>query len=153
MVTRPDISTAVNILSRKNEKLLQKDWKAVKRMISYLNYTNNLNLIINMTKTPILELYTGSDWEGDIQSRRSTSGNLFLLGKNPIHWMTMRQSCNALSRKEVQYISAANASQELMWILKLLEKLNLQQKFPVTMHEDNLSCTKILESKEIHTKN
>lgn len=30
MITRPDISAAGNILSRKNENSLQRDWKAVK---------------------------------------------------------------------------------------------------------------------------
>ncbi|CAL1293062.1 unnamed protein product [Larinioides sclopetarius] len=48
-VTRPDISAAVNILSRRNEKPRAKDWEAVKRTIRYLKTTINLKLTFNIT--------------------------------------------------------------------------------------------------------
>lgn len=38
-VTRPDISTVVNILSRRNETSREKYWNSVKRTIRYLNNT------------------------------------------------------------------------------------------------------------------
>lgn len=41
---------------------------------------------------------------------------------------------------------AAYASQEIIWILKLLEDLNLPQKQPITLYENNNSYIKIIET-------
>lgn len=51
--TRPDISAAVNIL-RRCETTREKDWNAVKGMISYLNCTKDCNLTINTEHEPRL---------------------------------------------------------------------------------------------------
>lgn len=45
-ITIPDISAAVNMLSRRNEKSREKDWNVVKRVIKYLKPTKELKLII-----------------------------------------------------------------------------------------------------------
>lgn len=60
--------------------------------------------------------------------------------------MNKRQSCIALLSAEIGYVSAAYASQELLWIVKLLAELNLQQQLPVTTYEGNQLCIKMLES-------
>lgn len=41
-VTRPDISVAINTLSRRNENRRDKDWNANKRVIKYLKTTKDL---------------------------------------------------------------------------------------------------------------
>lgn len=60
-ITRPDILTAINILSRKNKNSTEVDWKALKRVMQYLNATKNLNLIINTENAPILEAYSDAN--------------------------------------------------------------------------------------------
>ncbi|GBN07228.1 hypothetical protein AVEN_4336-1 [Araneus ventricosus] len=45
-LSRPDISVAGNILSRRNEKPREGDWNAVKRIIRNLKTTAELKLII-----------------------------------------------------------------------------------------------------------
>lgn len=69
-VSRPDICAAVNILSRRNEKPRIKDWNAAKRVIRYLKYTKDCNLVLDGEKEPKLELYADKNWCGDIVSRR-----------------------------------------------------------------------------------
>lgn len=96
----------------------------------------------------ILEAYADADWAGDTQTRRSTTDNLFLLGKSPMQWITKRQSCIALSSEEVEYVSAANAAQELLWLTKFLEDLSLPQDQPISIFEDNQSCIKMTENEK-----
>lgn len=94
---------AINVLSRKNESPSEKDWNVLKRVIKYLNSTKGLNLVICTEAPPILETCIDADWAGDTKRRRSTTGNLFLLGKNPIQRVTKRQSCIAQSSAEAEY--------------------------------------------------
>lgn len=110
-VTTPDISAAVNILSRRNETPRGKAWNAVKRIIRYLNTMKNLNLVIDAKCKQTLEVYADSDWAGDRKTRKSTSENLFLLGRSSIQWTTKSQSCISLSSEEAEYVWAANAAQ------------------------------------------
>lgn len=42
------------------------------------------------------------------------------------------------------------APHETMWLIKLLEDINLLQKLPITMYEDNQSNIKMIQS-EIYT--
>lgn len=124
-VTRIDIAAAINILSRRNESPRVKDWNSAKRIIRYLNTTRDFILIIS-SKVPILEAYADTDWSGDTQTRKSTTGNLFLLGK--VQYNGSPKGKAALSSAEAEYVSAANAAQEILWLIKLLEDLNLPQK-------------------------
>ncbi|XP_035211452.1 secreted RxLR effector protein 161-like [Stegodyphus dumicola] len=80
-VTRPDITLAVNVLSRKNESTNEKDWKTVVRVIQYLNSTKDIFLKIDFDSTPTLSCYTDADYAFDLTTRRSTGGKLFFLRK------------------------------------------------------------------------
>ncbi|XP_035234244.1 secreted RxLR effector protein 161-like [Stegodyphus dumicola] len=134
-VTRPDITLAVNRLSRKNESPNEKDWKAVLRVIEYLNSTKDICLRIDFDSTPTLSCYTDADYASDLTTRRSTGGNLFFLGNNPIFWSTKRQNCVSLSSTESELISAATAAQELKWILDHLKDFGITQKLPIKIFE------------------
>jgi hypothetical protein len=138
-VTRPDIALAVNLLSRKNENPTTKDWEAAIKVIRYLNTTKHLNLVIS-NKDPILTSYSDADWANDKTTRKSVGGNLFFLGESPIFWSAKRQNCIALSSAESEYISAANAAQEVQWMLTLLEDLKMKQTLPIKLYNDNKSC-------------
>ncbi|CAL1265951.1 unnamed protein product [Larinioides sclopetarius] len=151
-VTRPDISAAVNILSLRNEKPRAKDWEAVKRTIRYLKTTVNLKLTFNTSEQPVLRAYADSDWANDPTDRKSTSGNLFMLGNNPILWNSKRQNCITMSSAEAEYVSAASAAQEVKWLTNLFNELDMPQEYPITLFEDNQACIKLAESDKHHQK-
>lgn len=64
-VTRPDISLAVNLL-RKNESPDEKNWKAVLKVIEYLNSTQNTYLHIASNSPPKITCYTDADYASDL---------------------------------------------------------------------------------------
>lgn len=69
--------------------------------------------------------YTDSDWGGDKETRRSTSGYVFTLAGAPVSWSSRRQSTVALSSTEAEYIAAAEATNEAVWIARFLEELKI----------------------------
>jgi len=79
-ITRPDITFAVNLVSRYLEKPLTIHWNAVKRIFKYLKGTFNYGLIYDSSVTPKLRGYSDADYAGDTITRRSTSGFIFMVG-------------------------------------------------------------------------
>ncbi|UYV72111.1 hypothetical protein LAZ67_9001848 [Cordylochernes scorpioides] len=152
VVSRPDIAAPVCILSSRNQNPRNCDWNAAKRIVRYLKTTKELELRISNQKPPTLEAYSDATWASDNTDRKSLSGNLFLLGSNPISWMTGQQGCVSLSSTEAELISAAEASQELLWLLDLLKDLELEQKAPIYFHQDNQSCLKICSSEKVSSR-
>jgi transposase InsO family protein len=143
ITTRPDISAAVSILCRKVSSPRQCDWTAVKRVIRYLKQTVNMQL--KLCKDDNLKLigYVDADWAGDKTDRKSTSGYLFQLGKATISWTSKKQESVALSSTEAEYIAAATASQEMIWLRQLLSDLQVPIIGPTVMYEDNQGCIKL----------
>ncbi|UYV73309.1 hypothetical protein LAZ67_10002666 [Cordylochernes scorpioides] len=152
VVSRPDIAAPVCILSSRNQNPRNCDWNAAKRIVRYLKTTKELELRISNQKPPTLEAYSDATWASDNTDRKSLSGNLFLLGSNPISWMTGKQGCVSLSSTEAELISAAEASQELLWLLDLLKDLEMEQKAPIYFHQDNQSCLKICSSEKVSSR-
>ena len=53
--------------------------------------------------------YCDSDYAGDLDDRKSTSGYIFIYGSKPIAWNCCKQKVIALSSCESEYISSTLA--------------------------------------------
>ena len=95
--TRPDIAYAIGYSARFMSNPSEEHFKLLEKIWKYLNYTKSYKLVYKGNKNPLsqsspntstLELlgYSDSDWGGDLDSRRSTSGYIFLLENCPISW-------------------------------------------------------------------
>jgi len=128
------------------------DWTAVKRVIRYLKETINWKLKLKAVNDLQLVGYVDADWAGDKSDRKSTSGYLFTFGEGIISWMSKKQGSVALSSTEAEYIAAALASQELVWIRQLLSDLHIPCAQPTTLYEDNQGCIKIACNEKISAR-
>jgi len=63
--------------------------------------------------------FTDSDWAGDIDTRKSTSGYVFMLYGGAVSWKSSRQSVVATSSTEAEYIACSDAAKEALWIRRL----------------------------------
>ena len=77
--TRPDIAFIVNALSRYNSAPTELHMTALKRVLRYLKGTQDLALTYSRETTPALVAFSDADWAGDTETRKSTSGNVFLM--------------------------------------------------------------------------
>ncbi|XP_026395956.1 uncharacterized protein LOC113290581 [Papaver somniferum] len=80
IVTRPDIMYTVGLVSRFMEEPRQSHLQAAKRILRYVRGTTNMGILYNDSEDPKLVGFTGSDWAGDTEGRRSTSSYGFHLG-------------------------------------------------------------------------
>ena len=98
-----------------------------------------------------IKAYTDSDFGGDLEDRKSTSGGIILMGNSPICWISKKQSCVATSTAEAEYISTSENLKKILWIRNILKELINYNK-TITIYTDNLASKTTIENGEINTK-
>ena len=83
--------------------------------------------------------YTDSDFQSDLNFRKSTSGSVFTLAGGAITWRSVKQSCIADSTMEAKYVAACEAAKEAVWVKKFLFDLGvvIMDQVPITLFCDN----------------
>jgi len=147
--TRPYISYAIGKAARKAENPTMNDWKKVINILKYLNYTKNYKIEYK-GKGEILA-YTDSDLAGDPVDRKSTSGCIILMNKDPICWQSKKQSVVATSTAEAEYIATGECIKKALWIRNILIEL-FNIKKPIKILTDNLASKTTIENGEINNK-
>lgn len=152
--TRPDISFAVNILSRYQSNASDVHWSLVKRVLRYLKGTENLCLEYSVKNTcDIIVGYCDADFAGDTEQRKSTTGYIFQLFGSTIAWSSRKQSTVALSTTEAEYIALASTVSECLWIRSMLDEMQiLNLAVPTPIYEDNQSCITITKEPRKHQR-
>jgi hypothetical protein len=133
--TRPDITFAVGMICRKMQDPTEHDWMAVKRILRYVKGTATFGIKFGSDTVKVTG-YGDADWAGCHESRRSTSGYVFLMGQGAVAWASKKQQVIALSSVEAEYISGSLAVQEAIWENKFLEEIGIKTNKPL-LHQDN----------------
>eukprot|EP00253_Pinus_taeda_P003828 PITA_03828 len=136
LTTTTDISFAVGILSRFMQKPCEGHWCAVKRVLRYLKETQDLGIKYTQVDDFSLIGYSNSDFDGEKETRVSTSGYAMSLGSGAVSWRSRKQSVPADSTTEAKYVVVAEATKEIVWLRKILE--DLQTSSPKCLEEKSL---------------
>lgn len=78
--TRPDLAFAVSMISRFMENPTEQHLTAAKRIMRYIKGTLSYGILYKTDQEAKLFAYSDSDYAGDQDDRKSTSGHVFLLG-------------------------------------------------------------------------
>ena len=152
LVTRPDISFAVGQVARFVEHHDSSHNQAVKRIISYLKGTRTHGILFDGSNPTTVMGYTDADWAGCLDSRRSTTGNIFLSNRGPVAWCSKRQSCTAQSTVEAEYVAASETAKEAIWIKRILPELQLNLEGPIPIYCDNQGTIQLTRNPEQRQK-
>jgi len=144
-MTRPDISFAVGVMSRFMSFSEQAQLRAAMGVLRYLCGTTRLKVMYGSSKP--LQGYVDADWAGDVDGRRSTTGFIFTVNGGPVAWASKRQSAMATSTAEAEYVAAAMATKEALWLGKLLGVLGVDGQ-AVPMGEYNQPCLALINNPE-----
>jgi hypothetical protein len=88
--TRPDLAFSVGYVSRFMEKPTEEHRAALKHIIRYVAGTIHYGCRYVKERNWRLIGYSDSDLAGDVDTRKSTSGLLFFLGKNLVSWQSQK---------------------------------------------------------------
>ncbi|WRX21874.1 Reverse transcriptase [Theobroma cacao] len=150
--SRPYIQFSMAFLSRFMQAPTDHHMIAAKRILRYLKKTEFYG--IHYTKIADFALcgYTDSDFAGSSEDAKSTSGYLFTLGNGPFSWNSHKQFKVAQSSAESEYVAAAEATNQALWLRKLLVDIKFEQKFLTDLFIDNKSAIAIAKNPVWHGK-
>ena len=103
--SRPDIAFSVGVCSRFQSNPKVSPLNAIKRIIKYVGGTCDYELFYSKESNLSLAGFSDSDWAGNADDRKSTTGGCFYLGANLVAWMSKKKNSISLSNAEVQYIA------------------------------------------------
>ncbi|KAH9781902.1 hypothetical protein KPL71_008669 [Citrus sinensis] len=137
--SRLDILYAVGLVSRYMENPKTTHFKAAKRILRYIKGTTNFSLLYSFSNDYKLVGYSDSDWGGDVDDRKSTTGFVFFMGDTAFTWMSKKQPIVTLSTCEAEYVAATSSVCHAIWLRNLLKELGLPQEEPTDHPERFLS--------------
>lgn len=81
--------------------------------------------------------YTDSDWGGNFNDRKSTSGYVFHFHYRAISWASKKQPIVSLSIAEAEYVAATVATCQVVWMRRMLRDLLHDHEGMITIFCDN----------------
>jgi hypothetical protein len=120
-------------------------WDVAKGVIRYLAATADKGLTYRGSNTTP-EGFCDSDYAGDGDTRRSTTGYVFIMNNGAVSWCSKRQSTVAASTTEAEYMAAAAAIKEGLWIQKMMHSLDIPTASAITIKCDNQGAIKLLKN-------
>ncbi|RVW72857.1 Retrovirus-related Pol polyprotein from transposon TNT 1-94 [Vitis vinifera] len=137
--TRPDIAFAVGMLGRYQSNPGIDHWKAAKKVMRYLQGTKDYKLMYRRTSNLEVVGYSDSDFAGCVDSRKSTSGYIFILAGGAISWRSVKQTMTATSTMEAEFISCFEATSHGVWLKSFISGLRVMDSIsrPLSIYCDN----------------
>jgi hypothetical protein len=83
-------------------------------------------------------VFFDSDHAHDIETRRSISGILVVVGSTPVSWMSKRQGAIATSTYSAEFCAMRLATEEAIAIRYMLRSLGIQLDGPTKLFGDNM---------------
>ncbi|XP_073022677.1 secreted RxLR effector protein 161-like [Primulina eburnea] len=149
--TRPNIMFSVCLCARYQADPKTSHLKAVKRILRYIAGTLEFGLWYTHDTNTNLVGFSDSDWAGDLDDRKSTSGGCFYLGNNLVSWASKKQNCVSLSTAESEYMAAANCCSQLMWMNQMINDYGFHSDIMI-VYCDNSSVIDIFKNPIQHSR-
>jgi hypothetical protein len=152
--TRPDLAYAVGVVSRYMEAPGKEHWAAVKHILRYLKGTIRYGCKYDKGAElkPILVGYSDSDFAGDVEDRKSTTGIGYFLGSSLVTWASQKQRIVALSSCEAEYVAAAAAACQGIWLNRLIADMLGTKEMTVKLFMDNQSAIALSKNPVHHDR-
>jgi hypothetical protein len=168
--SRPDFAYTMSALSRFNASPTTAHQGAVKRALRYIRNTTDFGICYGGKKQlqdqyPTLLGFADSDWAGDKDYRKSTTGYTFILNGGAVSWKSGRQQSVALSSTEAEYVAYAEAAKEAIWLRRLLTETDLRKPYdedistkskwgqvPITIRIDNSGAFDLAHNPKHHER-
>jgi len=128
---------------------------AAKRIPRYIKGTIDFGLLFPYgVQSKVNELigYSDSDWCGDLNDRRNTSGYVFKFNDAAISRCPKKQPVTALSSCEAEYIAGTFATCQALWLDSLMNELKCEVMRPLPLKIDNKLAISLAKNPISHGK-
>jgi hypothetical protein len=149
--TRPDIGYAVGQLAKFMNCHGPQHHAAAIHLLRYIKGTQHCCIKYGSSDLTLTG-YSDSDWASDVDSRRSTTGYIFMLAGGPISWKSKCQPTVALSSTEAEYMALTATAQEAMSLRTLCGELGINVADPVLIYGDNQGALAMALNPTMHHK-
>jgi hypothetical protein len=120
----------------------------------YLSGTVQHGITLTGFTTVSLSIYSDSSYADAQQGFASTSGFFSFLGSSPVLWMSKKQPVIAQSSAEAEFITAAEAVKEGIWLQHLVSSVAEVCNVPMTplfhLKIDSHACITMIEREGTH---
>lgn len=117
----------------------------------YLKHTSHFGITYAKNKDK-LQAFTDSDWAGDIDDRKSCTGNVIILAGGPISWRSKKQASVALSTIKAEYVALAEISKEIIYLKRLLSYMSFEKyvESSIRVFCDNQNAIQLSKNAVLH---
>ncbi|KAG8927105.1 hypothetical protein FRC01_008017 [Tulasnella sp. 417] len=167
--TRPDIAYATNKLAQFSVNPSEEHITTAKHVLRYLKGTQDLRLTyranpevkayskaIGFKETGTeqesqIEGFSDSDWAGDPNDSKSTTGYVYILAEGATAWKSTKQTSTALSSVEAEYMASCETAKHAAWLKKLYNDLDYHLP-PIPIHIDNQGALALQDNPVFHQR-
>ena len=144
IATRPNISYATNKCMQFTLKPTLVHWEAMKHVVRYLLHMKEHGILYRQDINGVkgyahnLASFTDTDFAGDLNDWKSTTGWVFTFNGSPISWASKKQKLVTQPSMESKLVTGSIASTEGIWLVRL--RKDFRHDFvPIPLFTDNQS--------------
>ena len=152
LATRPDLSFSVSLLACFQANPGIEHWKALMHVIGYIKNTMDYGLTYTRGSGLSPYAFVDADYGGCLDTRRSTSGHVFIMAGGPVAWGSKRQGTVALSTVEAEYVAMSRCAQQMVWMQNWLDEVNVEHKLLGVIRGDNRGAIALTKNTKDHGK-
>lgn len=149
--SRPDIHFSVCLCARFQASPRTSHRQAVKRIFRYIKSTLEYGIWYSCSSALSVRAFSDADFAGCKIDRKSTSGTCHFLGTSLVSWSSRKQSSVAQSTAEAEYVAAASACSQVLWMISTLKDYGLSFS-GVPLLCDNTSAINIAKNPVQHSR-
>jgi hypothetical protein len=94
--------------------------------------------------------FSDADFAGDVDPRKSTIGGIFFLVNRLVFSQSMKQKVVAQSNCRSEYIAAANATCQELWLARMLAEVQGSTASTTLLRMDNKSTIPLIKNLVLH---
>ena len=152
LATCPDLSFAVSLLACFQANPGVKHWKALMHIIGYIRNTLNYSLTYSWNSKLSPHAFVDADYRGCKDTRRLTSGYVFMMASGPVTWSSKHQATVTLSTVEAEYVAMSRCAQQMVWMHSWLDEVEVEYSTPGLIKRDNQGAIALTKNTKDHSK-
>ena len=135
---RPDIQVPIAFLSTRTTKSNEDDWRKLRRLMRYLQFTSNLVLTLKAEDLTVIKWWVDASYAVH-DNMRSHTGATMTLGGGALYSKSSKQKLNTKSSTEAELVAASDMVGQILWTKEFLANQGYQVKRNI-LYQDNKSA-------------